>query len=183
MSTGLFTWIPFYEAFADKLLEYKDRQHELFDIIKEMSDEERFLRHFSFQREEYWEERDNKMNPISVMASLNRDITDNNRIRLARKYAEKFSINAPVPQDFAGIPTINNMRSLFDNRLWGIFIEAMQAADSRTFSPAFPEVFDSVSVSRKLFLFSTSLVSTTMVHFLKIFPFKKLIDAYLKLQS
>lgn len=157
MSHKQFTWIPFYEAFADRLLEYKDRQHELFDIVKKMSEEERFLEYLNFQREDWWGPRDYQMDPISVLASFNRDITDDNRIRLASRYAEQFSIDAPLPQDFDGIPTINNMSSFFENGLWSIFIEGMDAADSRTLSSSFEDIFDNVLTMR-----GSGLASTTM---------------------
>ncbi len=139
-----FQWVPFYEALADKLLAYKDRRSELFDLIKQMSSEQALMKYLHFEREDWRGPRQHQIDPFSVMGAMNRRITDANRTYLAKILAEKFGVKIPVPKQFAGIPVLNNMNSFFlgDDELWNLFAHALKSADANVFSNEFKEAFD-----------------------------------------
>ena len=41
-----FHWVPFYEALADKLLVFKDKRGELFNVIRQIASEQQLMKHF-----------------------------------------------------------------------------------------------------------------------------------------
>ena len=51
--------------------------------------------------------------PFTVLASFNRGIKDDARAEIARAFAEEFQVSAPLPTQFSGIPTANNLKSWF----------------------------------------------------------------------
>lgn len=70
--------------------------------------------------------------PFTVMAIINRGITWEKKISLCKRFKEFLNISAPVPQDFSGVPEMNNMLSNFMafeedrkegdiERLWKLF--------------------------------------------------------------
>ena len=41
-------WVPFYEALADKLLEYSNKRNELFELIKMVASEQPLMNYLHF---------------------------------------------------------------------------------------------------------------------------------------
>lgn len=134
-----FTWIPFYSELADKLIAYRERQHELFDLIKEISRGQQHLSYFNFQNDAFWSFRDYTMDPFSVMAMMNRQLTTRNRINVAEVLAEAFELSEAIPSDFEGIPVINNMRSFFggNDAVWELFLQSFDVAGSGILTDSF----------------------------------------------
>ncbi|NLM84405.1 MAG: hypothetical protein GX189_06850, partial [Clostridiales bacterium] len=82
-----FAWIPFYESLADRLLAYKDRQEELFDIMDRLRQEiGQPLQYLHLEREDWWSGR--RMDPFNVLGVLGRNIKE--RAALAKTFAEVF---------------------------------------------------------------------------------------------
>lgn len=140
-----FQWIPFYEELADKLLEYKDKRQELFSIIKNLASKTTFMDFLKLDRKEQWESRNNEIDPFSVFAIFNRGIKDNNRITIANLFKEALCISADLPQVFIGIPLKHKLKSIYggNDEVWGLFVEAMQYAQSGQASEKFNEYFAS----------------------------------------
>lgn len=149
-----YQWIPFYEEFADKLYEYIDRKDELFEIIKELRVKHSFFNYLNFENEEWWGPRNYIIDPFSVMAVMNRGTTDENRIKIANIYAEKFGINTPVPERFNGIPFLNNMHSFYgdteENYLWMLFKKALEYAKTKKVTDDLIKTFDQVREDSKV---------------------------------
>ncbi len=137
------TWVAFYMEFAEKLLPYaKDRQS-LIEKIKAVY-AAIGMRLPTLEKGDHIIDID----PFTVFGLFNKGITNANRIVILREIAKAFSIHAPVPESFDGIPMINNQRATFyffiDDRqdddienLWSVFLSAMEyakthSADSRT---------------------------------------------------
>jgi len=131
-----YQWVPFYEAHANKILSYKDKQRELFELTKNLASQQSMMNYFHFEKEEWWESRKYQMDPFSVMGVLNRNMKDENRIKLAEILADSFKITLPVPTQFDGIPVLNNMKSFFTgvDKLWDLFVSAIES-DKKTHSP------------------------------------------------
>lgn len=142
----IYSWIPFYEELADKLYEYKNRKDELFEIIKELREEHDYFNYLNFEKEEWWGPRNYTIDPFSVFAVMNRGITDANRFKIGEIYKETFVLNAAVPNDFTGIPVLNNMQSFFadkeTNELWILFEEAINYAETKEISDDLIAAYD-----------------------------------------
>jgi hypothetical protein len=147
MNEVKFQWAPFYEALADKLLEYSNKRRELFELIKKLASEQT-LTYFHFENEDLWgpTSRNYQIDPFSVMGIFNRSVgvKDENRIKLAQALADKFDIKLPVPTRFSGIPVLDPRKSLFSgmDALWSLFDIAMKETESESFSSEFETAFD-----------------------------------------
>lgn len=132
-----YTWINFYMEFADKLLEYKDNQEELISKIVKTYDKIG-IKMPTLERDE--NERSiipYEIDPFTVFAFFNKGITNENRMKIINGIKEEFSILSDVPQEFPGIPVVNNMKATFyyfsrgrqkDDipNLWKVFESAMK---------------------------------------------------------
>lgn len=123
-----FTWIPFYKEFAQKLLQFRNNRKPLVDwiysnidgsLIKHLKDAPDG-RHVS------------DTDPFTVMAIINRGIAYDKKVYLCKMFKNFLNISVSVPQDFSGVPEMNNQRSNFFGyefrrkdgdieRLWNVF--------------------------------------------------------------
>lgn len=108
MNKEYLTWVAFYTEFAEKLLPYaKDRQT-LIEKIKAV--------YTAIGMRLPKLEKDNNIidiDPFTVFGLFNKGITNANRIVILRGIAEEFSVSAPVPESFDGIPLLNNQKATF----------------------------------------------------------------------
>lgn len=143
-----YSWIPFYEELANKLHDYKNRKNELFEVISELREEFDYFDYLNFEKEEWWKPRNHTIDPFSVLAVMNRGITDENRKKIAKIYADKFDLSTAIPDRFVGIPYLNNMNSFYgdteDNHLWDLFEEALKYAESQEVTEELIQAFDKV---------------------------------------
>ena len=139
-----YQWVSFYEALADKLLTYSDKRDELFALMKKLSSEQPLMKYLHFEREDWWGPRHHQIDPFSVIGVMNRGTTDANRIVLAKVLANAFDIQIPSPTQFAGIPVLSSMNSIFNgtNELWDLFCLAIKSAETGEFSDKFKKAFD-----------------------------------------
>ena len=133
---GEFKWIDFYMNLADKLLEYKNNRSVLIEKVKEV--------HSVIRMKLPTLENDNNIvdiDPFTIFALFNKGIKDATRIQIMKGFKEVFGIEAMVPDEFAGIPTVNNMKATFyyfdDERgandidnLWKVFEYAIDFSAS-----------------------------------------------------
>ena len=123
-----YTWIPFYIEFGQKLLKYRNDRKPLVNWIYENIDGD-LIKHFKDAPDG---RRVPDTDPFTVMAIINRGIAYNKKFELCKQFKTFLNISAPVPQDFSGVPEMNNMLSNFmafeENReegdierLWALF--------------------------------------------------------------
>jgi len=163
--SNAYQWIPFYEAFADKLLEFSDKRDELFELISRLSSEQPLMQYLHFERDGWWEY--GHIDPFTVFGIINRMTTDVNRTMLAKIFAGAFGIQIPAPTQFTGIPVLNPMNSFFVrsgksnvnsiDEVWNLFILAMKAAETGDFSDAFMDALEKVIAIEGLGLYFTTL--------------------------
>lgn len=158
VGNATFTWIPFYEEFATKLLAYKNKRADLLEIIKLCFEDLPFEYPFKEQgRDDY-----DDIDPFTVFGSFNKGMKDENRIAIIRQYKEAFSVNADVPKDFTGIPVLMNMSAWFfaykanreesdiDN-LWHLFEIALAFADGDiSKKQEFIDIYNQVTTQRQV---------------------------------
>ncbi len=123
-----YTWIPFYIEFGQKLLKYRNNRTPLVNWIYDNIDGS-LIKHFKDAPDG---RRVPDTDPFTVMAIVNRGITWGKKITLCKQFKSFLEISAPVPQDFSGVPEMNNMLSNFMafeddredgdiERLWNLF--------------------------------------------------------------
>lgn len=133
-----FKWIDFYTEFATKLLEYKDDRKTLIQKLMNV--------YSSIGMKLPKLEKDGipkDIDPFTIFGMFNKGIKDANRMKIITGLKSEFGIAAAVPDDFSGIPVLNNLMATFygfegdrgeqdiDN-LWGVFESAIVLADSDT---------------------------------------------------
>ena len=99
-----FTWVPIHLEAARKLREFRGRSEELVALLQRMHDAE--LKALSIRdRDAVGEEFPlDGIEPFSFLANFNRGVTDANRRALWDFLKRKWNLEAPVPDDFDGIP-------------------------------------------------------------------------------
>lgn len=105
-----FTWIPFYMKFADELMRFRNDRKPLLELIYQHRKE--FKARYLHEQEGT----DNLLediDPFTVFGLFNRNIKRSNRIESIKLLAELLHMQVDIPQDFEGIPLLNNMSSYF----------------------------------------------------------------------
>lgn len=148
-----FKWTEFYMEFADKLLEYKDNRQVIIDKIYKVFDENG-INLIALEKKDNKPIYPNDIDPFTVFGLFNRQISDENRIKIINGFKEEFSISADCPSAFAGIPVLNNLKSIFywyeggsgedaKDNIWNLFEAAIKLADHGEEYP-FIEAYDKV---------------------------------------
>ena len=129
------SWIKFYTEFANALLKYRNNRQELIRIIKKVFE--------SVDMKLPKLEKDNlviDIDPFTVFALFNKNLTDLNRKKILRGFADIFSIDGYDIESFDGIPILNPLKATFyyfiDERndkdidnLWDLFEMALNFSD------------------------------------------------------
>ena len=139
MSTkNQFDWVDFYNEFALKLLEFKDKRHDLVEKVKEI---------YSISGVNMPTlEKDNNLidiDPFTVFGLFNKKLKDDNRIKILTAIAELFDVKTSVPLSFDSLPVLNPQNATFyyfiDGRsdndiddLWELFSSALDYAAEQT---------------------------------------------------
>lgn len=111
MPQAKFTWIPAYSAIAKAVFNLSGDEHKLIDIFLKVFDEKTTGLPFSYKNGEPGKE--SGIDPFTFFGAFNRSLTDANRLKAICLIMEQLGISAPVPEDFEGVPTINNQASWF----------------------------------------------------------------------
>ena len=135
-----FTWIPFYEELANKLLEYKGKRKELVEIVYSLDG-----KYVSYIHNDDGSNATD-IDPFSVFAIFNRGVTDENRKTILSHFKNKLGITTDLPHDYDGVPILNAQQSIFFGRdtagsqipdLWNLFESAINGNQ-----PDFEKFFD-----------------------------------------
>lgn len=153
-----YDWINFYTEFATKLLPFKTNRKALIKKIYAVYNTAKIK---VPKLESDYEIID--IDPFTIFGTFNKSITDTNKIAILNGIASEFNISATVPNNFDGIPGLNNLKATFyafkegrkaddiDN-LWNLFEAAILLADNDTevsrqkFSTAYDKVHDQFGI-------------------------------------
>ena len=129
----IFTWIPYYKEFAQRLTQFQKDRKRLLNLIYNYRDEllAKYL-HDQGGEGDLLEDID----PFTVFGLFNRGIKHENRINSAKLFKNILDIKADIPKDFEGIPVLNNQKSHFFGfrshrgkndiqNLWNLFIKVV----------------------------------------------------------
>ncbi len=148
-----FTWIPIYQELANELAGWENRQAELISFLEELrsqgfvitplydkdGDGARFLLQ--------------EIDPFTFLGVFNRRIGYDQRLAILARMKQHFGLQGDLPEDFNGVPVLNNLRSWFFpnqtsrdandiGRLWKVFQLALSEGDplaNKEFLKAFDE--------------------------------------------
>ena len=157
-----FLWTKFYEAVADKLLDYRNDRRSLIEGIHEIAARQ----DLSYLQDRFTDGRQGPLKdicPFTVMGTFNRGMTDENRKAIAAEIATLLRVDVPVPESFEGIPILNNQNSWFFSfeetrrsgdidALWDVFAAADRfvISDRAEHRSQFTEAYDNALVVRKV---------------------------------
>lgn len=127
-SEVIFSWIPFYNEFAHKLLTFQQNRVVLINKIKDIFSEMKNLELPTLERNNNIIDID----PFTVFGLFNKGITSDNRLELLSLIKNNFDLDSEIPKDFSGVPVLNNQKATFyyflgdrkDNdidNLWNLF--------------------------------------------------------------
>jgi len=155
MEEKKFTWIPFYEEFADILRGYRDRQEELIEFLEELKNKKLKVPSLQDKNSEGEKSLIKEIDPFTFYGAFNRSqpISGEARIAVIEAIKERFQVKADVPADFHGVPRLNVMKPKFfppasmkeeghSEKLWrlyGLALDKEPLSDSE-FADAFNEV-------------------------------------------
>lgn len=129
-------WIDYYQEFATKLLAFKDNRKELVDIIYKVYEKAEINMPKL--------EKDGNLfdiDPFTTFGIFNKGLTDENRIKLMKAFADELKIQATVGESFDGIPVLNPQKATYywfvDGRgendidtLWDVFTYGLEYAET-----------------------------------------------------
>lgn len=155
MGEHRFQWTRFYEAVADKLIQFKDKRGELVAGIHAIASRVDALANLQDQFPDGTTGPLRDICPFTAFGIFNRGIKDANRKAIAKELADFLGVKEPVPETFEGIPVLNNQRSWFFsyeksrqptdiNALWEVFAAALRFAisDDPDIRDSFAKAFD-----------------------------------------
>jgi 5-methylcytosine-specific restriction protein B len=107
----MFTWIPIHKETIQKILKQPVSQNDLLQILRDM--EQQGLKVISLQDKDTQGQAIPmaEIDPFTFLASFNRGVSPENRRENWSFLKARWGLQSPVPEDFTGIPTLNNMRS------------------------------------------------------------------------
>ena len=177
------TWAGFYEELADKLLGFKNNRQELIahlqNAFKTMGEQLPKLEHDGIPKD---------IDPFTIFALFNKGITDARKKKIATGLASEFDIVAPLPDDFVGVPTVNNRNVFFYGysndprrkpgdigRLWAVLEAALAYANDpqETTEAAFSTAYNAV-VDPAVDQFNISWRITTGLYWIRPYVFVSL---------
>jgi predicted RNA-binding protein with PUA-like domain len=108
----MFSWIPIHQETVRKILGFSEPQGELLAALRDM--EQQGLKVISLDDKSATGEIPlAEIDPFTFFSSFNRGITDENRKENWRFIKKRWNLSSDVPDDFAGIPVVHNMKSWF----------------------------------------------------------------------
>lgn len=131
-STNQFTWIPFYQELAKELVNWENRQDELIAFLETLRTDGHVITPLNDKDKNGLRFLLKEIDPFTFFGVFNRQIRFDQRINILSRVKHFFNLKNDVPQDFNGIPIVNNQRSWFFaykssrkkddiNKLWNIF--------------------------------------------------------------
>jgi len=128
----MYTWVPLFEELADKILEYKNRQIQLINVLKDIGIKEGF-KDFDVDEMEFSLK---EIDPFTFFAFITKFGTQK-FIEYTGKIKEKLDLKSPKPVDTSGLPSADPRNVWFFEykkdrpdhvipELWDLFEDALK---------------------------------------------------------
>ncbi|HJS20879.1 MAG TPA: AAA family ATPase, partial [Anaerolineales bacterium] len=132
-----FTWIPMYEELARELISWEHRQEELIAFLEELRAQGYVVTPLQDKDSTGTRSLLREIDPFTFFGVFNRRIGLDQRFGILSQFKSFFNLQVEVPEDFDGVPLLNNMKSWFFSgqtsrragdvqRLWQVFKLALE---------------------------------------------------------
>jgi 5-methylcytosine-specific restriction protein B len=146
-----FTWIPLYTELARRLVEWEGRQTDLIAMLEKLRADGVIVTPLNDRDADGSSFLLREIDPFTFFATFNRGIREKERLAILSGVKNLLGAQEALPEDFSGIPIVNNRRSWFvayqpkrtiDDipRLWRVFKLAL--ASNPLDNPEFAKAFD-----------------------------------------
>ncbi len=133
-----FTWVPVYRELATRLVDWESRQSELIKLLERIRSDGFKSTPLNDRDDQGGQFLLNEIDPFTFFGTFNRCIRDDQRLGILAAIKKHLGIVSDLPEDFDGIPIVNNQSSWFiayqylrqpDDvpRLWRVFRVALGA--------------------------------------------------------
>lgn len=109
----MFTWIPIHKETIEKIIKDRIQQGELLNILHAMKAESLKVIPLIDKDEKSKKIPLEEIDPFTFFSNFNRGVTHENRRNCWSFLKRRWGLSADIPQDFEGIPIVNNMKSWF----------------------------------------------------------------------
>ncbi len=109
----MFTWKAIFMELAEKLLDYRERQDQLLAWMKEMRNDALPVISLEDQDPKGQTVPLREIDPFTFFACFNRGISTSSRTEILRRIKGKMSLHSAAPEDFSGLPIVNNLKTWF----------------------------------------------------------------------
>jgi 5-methylcytosine-specific restriction protein B len=127
-----FTWIPIYQELAHQLAGWENRQEELIVFLEKLRAEGHVVTPLQDKDTVGARFLLREIDPFTFFGVFNRRIGYEHRLAILSQMKQHFGLQSDLPEDFNGVPVLNNMRSWFFSnqtlrdtndikRLWRVF--------------------------------------------------------------
>src|SRR5215203_967279 len=147
-----FTWIPLYQELARELTGWENRQAELITFLEELRTQGFVITPLHDKDGNGARSLLKEIDPFTFFGVFNRRIGYDQRLMILKQVKAYFNLESELPEDFDGVPLLNNLRSWFFsaqssrrvddvNKLWRVFQLALtnQPLENTNFLQAFDE--------------------------------------------
>src|ERR1041384_5943752 len=146
-----FTWIPLYQELARELTRWEKRQSELISFLEDLRTQGFVITPLHDRDADGARSLLGEIDPFTFFGVFNRRITYDQRVAILQQMKAYFKLQSELPEDFDGVPLLNNMRSWFFSdhpsrraddvqKLWRVFQLALQ--ENPLENPEFMQAFD-----------------------------------------
>ncbi|HMV28830.1 MAG TPA: AAA family ATPase, partial [Anaerolineales bacterium] len=108
-----FSWIPIYQELAERLAGWQDRQSELIAFLETLRAEGYVITPLNDKNTDGARFLLNEIDPFTFFGVFNRGIRQDQRKAILAQMKEFFALSHDVPEDFNGVPILNNLKSWF----------------------------------------------------------------------
>jgi 5-methylcytosine-specific restriction protein B len=137
MTAQSFTWVPFYQELAKKLSGWEKRQEELISFLETLRTEGYVITPLNDKDINGARFLLKEIDPFTFFGVFNRGIRFDQRLAILVRMKGHFELQSELPEDFNGIPVLNNLKSWFFpyqasrdindvGRLWRVFQLALE---------------------------------------------------------
>ena len=113
MSDTSFSWIPIYRELGKKLMGYERRQGELIAFLEKLRANDLPITPLTDRTKSGSRPLLKEIDPFTFFGVFNRGITNDNRRAILDRCRAEFGLTEKLPDDFNGIPVLDNRNSWF----------------------------------------------------------------------
>lgn len=147
-----FTWIPFYQELAKELVHWENRQDELISFLESLRKDGHVITPLIDKDKNSSRFLLKEIDPFTFFGVFNRGIGFEQRRNILLRVKQFFKLKSDIPEDFNGIPILNNLKSWFFSykasrtkndvsKLWQVFLLSFEKnpLKSKKFLKAFDD--------------------------------------------